>query len=110
MTQHHQFPQTLDTEGYILNPCHPDQIAPEFRPLIRALCEQLQARFASIEQIRKGLREHSECRVLLCDPKIRRQLHHYLHRQFPDVQILAYQEIAEDYRVKQVHLFQQEIA
>lgn len=80
-----------------------------------ALCEQFldadgSARFASIEQIRKGLREHSECRVLLCDPKIRRQLHHYLHRQFPDVQVLAYQEIAEDYRVKQVHLFQQESA
>lgn len=51
MTQHHQFPQTLDTEGYILNPCHPDQIAPEFRPLVRALCEQLQARFAELHSV-----------------------------------------------------------
>jgi len=43
--------QTLDSEGYILNPCKVTLISPRFKILLQATLTQLQARFADLHSV-----------------------------------------------------------
>ncbi len=57
--------------------------------------------FAVFDAIRKQLKQKPNA-VIICAVAVRRYLFDILHRRYPECTVLSYQEVHEDYRVKQV--------